>query len=68
MVEGRWKRIETKLRYIREQTAGGGTTARLWFGVAVPEAISRLTLPRVSNPGNRRPTGTGRARRLRSLS
>lgn len=41
MVEGRWKRIETMLRYIREQDAAAGTTARLCFGVAPPDGRSK---------------------------
>ena len=41
MVEGRWKRIETMLRYIRDQDAATGTTARLCFGVAPPDGRSK---------------------------
>lgn len=41
MVEGRWKRIETMLRYIRDQDAAAGATARLCFGVASPDGRSR---------------------------
>ena len=41
MVEGRWKRIETMLRYIREQDAAAGTTARLCFGVTPPDGRSK---------------------------
>ena len=41
MVDGRWKRIETMLRYIREQDAAAGTTARLCFGVAPPDGRSK---------------------------
>ena len=41
MVEGRWKRIETMLRYIRDQDAAFGTTARLCFGVTPPDGRSK---------------------------
>ncbi|MCY3811764.1 MAG: site-specific integrase [Gammaproteobacteria bacterium] len=41
MVEGRWKRIETMLRYIRDQDAATGTTARLCFGVTPPDGRSK---------------------------
>ena len=41
MVEGRWKRIETMLRYIRDQDAAVGTTARLCFGVTPPDGRSK---------------------------
>ena len=41
MVDGRWKRIETMLRYIRDQDAAFGTTARLCFGVAAPDGRSK---------------------------
>ena len=54
MVEGRWKRIETMLRYIREQDAAAGTTARLCFGVAPPDGRSK------------RRGGHGAAKRARS--
>ena len=41
MVEGRWKRVETMLRYIREQDAAAGPTARLCFGVVPPDGRGR---------------------------
>ena len=57
MVEGRWKRIETMLRYIRDQDAAAGTTARLCFGVAPPDGRSK----RGGAKRTRRKKGAGRA-------
>lgn len=68
MVEGRWKRIETMLRYIRDQDAAFGTTARLCFGVTPPDG-------RAKRPGGTRPpsaragrSGGARPRRRSSVS
>ena len=72
MVEGRWKRIETMLRYIRDQDAAAGTTARLCFGVQTPDGRSKRRPAHGAAKRARRKKGAARAakelRRLRKES
>ncbi|MCY3812697.1 MAG: site-specific integrase [Gammaproteobacteria bacterium] len=61
MVEGRWKRIETMLRYIRDQDAAAGTTARLCFGVAPHDGRSKRGGAHGTAKRTRRKKGAGSA-------
>ena len=63
MVDDRWKRIETMLRYIRGQDAAAGTTARLCFGVAPPDGRSRPQGAHGAAKSKRRKKRTGLATR-----